>query len=160
MPERESSRPTGRTPMRRAAGTALILAAFTLTTSSALAHHSYVMFDHSKTAMVHGTVAKLEWTNPHAFVWIYVKKPGHSGHDLYAFETASINRLVRFGWSKDVINAGQKVAVEYYPLKDGRTGGYLIKVVREDGSVLRGDPDAPGVRAELAKGSHDQQAAP
>ncbi len=141
-------------------GVVLIVAALALTARSALAHHSYAMFDRSKTAVAHGTVAQLEWANPHAYVWIYVKKLRQSSYDLYAFETASINRLVRFGWSKDVINAGQKVAVEYYPLKDGRTGGYLIKLVREDGSLLRGDPDAPGVRAELAKGSLDKQAAP
>ncbi len=128
--------------------------------ATASAHHSYVMFDRSKTAVARGAVARLEWTNPHAYVWLYVKKADRSGYDLYAFETASINRLVRFGWSKDVLKAGQRVAVQYYPLKDGRTGGYLIKVVHEDGSVLRGDPDAPGVRAELAKGSHDKQAAP
>jgi Family of unknown function (DUF6152) len=159
MPKREASRRNAGS-MHPAAGAILILAALPLTTSSALAHHSYVMFDHSKTAVAHGIVAQLEWTNPHAFVWIYVKRLPRSGYDLYAFETASINRLVRFGWSKGVINAGQEVAVEYYPLKDGRTGGYLIKLVRADGSVLKGDPDAPGVRAELAKGSLDKQAAP
>ncbi len=37
-----------------------------------LAHHSYAMFDGTQTQTVDGTVAKLEWTNPHVFVWVYV----------------------------------------------------------------------------------------
>ena len=40
------------------------------------AHHSYAMFDGTRTATIKGTVAKLEWTNPHVFVWMYVPNRG------------------------------------------------------------------------------------
>ena len=128
--------------MTRRFAEALVLLGMTLCGSaSVLAHHSYGMFDRSKTVVVHGTLAQLEWKNPHAFVWVYVEKPSQSGkYDLFAFEASSINRMVRYGWSKDALKAGDKVAVQYFPLKDGRTGGYLVRVVRADGSELRGDP--------------------
>lgn len=129
--------------MRRAAGTLLFLFMMLCGSAKVLAHHSYAMFDRAKTIVVRGTLAQLEWKNPHGFVWVYVEKPSQPGqYDLFAFEASSINRMVRYGWSKDSVKAGDKVAVQYFPLKDGRTGGYLVRVVRPDGSELRGDPQA------------------
>jgi len=53
----------------------LVAAAWLLLVSSTSAHHSYAMFDGSKTLTVSGTVAKLEWANPHVFIWMYVPNP-------------------------------------------------------------------------------------
>jgi hypothetical protein len=103
------------------------------------AHHSYIMFDGSISKSVTGTVARLEWRNPHVFVWVYVRNssaPG--GYDLYAFENASPGLLVRMGWSKDVLAAGETITVEYWPLKDGRNGGHFVKGTRSDGRTLPG----------------------
>jgi hypothetical protein len=106
---------------------------------SAAAHHSYAMFDASKTLTVSGTVAKLEWMNPHVFVWVYVPdSSAQGGHALYAFENGSTNVLSRLGWSKTTFNAGDKVSVEYWPLKDGRTGGHFLSATYADGRVIRG----------------------
>jgi hypothetical protein len=102
------------------------------------------MFDGSKTLTVSGTVAKLEWSNPHVFIWVYVPNPrAANGHDLYGFSTASTNLLSRNGWSPTSLKAGEKVSVTYWPLKDGRTGGQLVKAVHEDGRVSwgRGGPN-------------------
>src|SRR5262245_43803011 len=97
------------------------------------------MFDGSRTMTVSGTVAKLEWSNPQVFVWIYVpNQQAASGYDLYAFSNASTNVLERSGWSPTVLKVGEKVTVEYWPLKDGRSGGQLIKATHEDGRVTRG----------------------
>jgi Family of unknown function (DUF6152) len=104
----------------------------------ARAHHSYAMFDESKTLTVSGTVAKLEWTNPHVFVWIYVpstKNPGK--YDLYAFENGSPNAITKVGWSKDSLRAGDKITVEYWPLRDGRNGGHLALATLADGRKLK-----------------------
>jgi hypothetical protein len=119
---------------------------------TAWAHHSYSMFDMAHARAVNGSVAKVEWVNPHVFVWLYVKKPERqSGHDLYGFENGPIGLLVRYGWAKNTLKTGEKVTVQYFPLRDGRTGGYFIKATRADGSVKIGDPYAPGVAKELAK---------
>lgn len=111
-----------------------------------LAHHSYAMFDGSKTQTVIGTVAKLEWTNPHVFVWVYVpNKAAADGYDLYAFENGSTNVLARRGWSKTALAAGEKLTIEYWPLRDGRKGGHLKTATRADGSTLQAAGGPRGV---------------
>jgi Family of unknown function (DUF6152) len=123
-------------------------------TGAAWAHHSYAMFDMAHSREVNGTIAKVEWVNPHVFVWLYVKQPElQGGYDLYGFENGPIGLLVRFGWAKNTFKIGEKVTVQYFPLRDGRTGGYFIKATRADGSVRIGDPYVPAVAKELAKDS-------
>jgi hypothetical protein len=110
-----------------------------LLAGSAGAHHSYAMFDGARTLTVSGTVAKLEWMNPHVFVWLYVPNPKNKdGYDLYAFENGSPGVLVRLGWSRTVLAVGEKIAVQYWPLKDGRNGGHFVQATRADGQILRG----------------------
>jgi hypothetical protein len=117
----------------------IILALLALVGNPALAHHSYAMFDASKTLTVTGTVAKLEWKNPHVFIWVYVPRPGRPGsHDLYAFENGSTSVLARLGWSRSSLTEGEKISVEYWPLRDGRTGGHLRQLVHADGRIARG----------------------
>ena len=107
--------------------------------TTAAAHHSYAMFDGTRTLKVTGTVAKIEWTNPHVFVWVYVRNDAReSAYDLYAFENGAPNALARGGWSKTMFAADEAVTIEYWPLFDGRTGGHVVSVTRGDGTVLRG----------------------
>ena len=106
--------------------------------ATAVAHHSYAMFDATHTVTVTGTVAKLEWTNPHVFVWVYVPNAAReSGFDLYAFENGSPNVLLRRGWTKDTFAVGEKLSIAYWPLADGRTGGHFAVATRVDGTVVR-----------------------
>lgn len=113
------------------------------------AHHSYVMFDGSRTLTVRGTVAKLEWVNPHIVLWLYVPQPSGSGHDLYAFESGSTNVLARRGWSRDTFKPGDKVSIEYWPLKDGRHGGHFRLATHADGHVTRGAGGPRGDQEDL-----------
>jgi hypothetical protein len=123
----------------------------------ALAHHSYSMFDTTKSVFVDGTVAKVEWVNPHTFVWLYVAKKDQPGeYDLYAFENGPITMLMRAGWTKETMKVGEKVTVQYFPLKDGRTGGSFVKAIHADGTESIGDQFAPGV-ADAAKLKRDAQ---
>lgn len=113
-------------------------------------HHSYAMFDSGRTAEVRGTVARLEWRNPHVYLWIYV--PGTAaggGTTLYAFENGAINVLARRGWSKDVLQAGDPIVVTYWPLKDGRPGGHFKSATLPDDRVLQGS----GGPREVAPGA-------
>ena len=112
------------------------------------AHHSYAMFDGSQTKTVTGTVAQLEWVNPHVFLWVYVANPASdTGYDLYAFENGSPNVLRQRGWSQALFAPGDLLAITYWPLLDGRTGGHFAVATRSDGTVIRGaggpggDPD-------------------
>lgn len=122
-------------------GPAIRLAAMaaTLWPVAAWPHHSYAMFDSDRTAEVRGTVARLEWRNPHVYLWIYVPAAAAGGGStLYAFENGAINVLARRGWSKDVLRAGDPIVVTYWPLKDGRPGGHFKSGTLSDGRVLQG----------------------
>jgi hypothetical protein len=111
----------------------------------AVAHHSYAVFDLGKRLTVTGTVAKFEWTNPHSYLWVYVPRPGSSKeYDLYGFENGSPTMMTRYGWTKSVLKAGDRISIDYAPLKDGRHGGHLARVTFADGRILDGDPMAPG----------------
>ncbi len=96
------------------------------------------MFDAAHTKTVTGTLAKLEWTNPHVFIWLYVpNQDSANGYDLYAFENGSPNVLTRRGWSKSTFATGEKLSIAYWPLLDGRTGGHFAVATRVDGSFIR-----------------------
>jgi len=109
----------------------------------AMAHHSYSMFDMGQRATVTGTVAKIEWSNPHVFIWMYVQND-QGVYDLYGFEAGAVSLLTRYGWSQSTVKSGEKATVEYFPLKDHRPGGAFIKLTHADGSVSRTEPFAPG----------------
>ena len=96
------------------------------------------MFDTSGTKTVNGTVAKLEWMNPHAFLWVYVPSAEKAGtYDLWGFENGSPSVLQGYGWNKDTLKAGDKIAVEYWPLRDGSIGGHCEKVKLSEDRVLQ-----------------------
>ncbi len=124
-----------------------------LLASPAIAHHSYAMFDGGKRLSVQGTVAKLEWQNPHVLLWVYVREPATDGYTLYAFESDSANALIRHGWTKDSLQTGEKVTVEFFGLRDGRSGGHFIEAKKEDGSVLKGEPGPINGLASAAPGA-------
>lgn len=118
------------------------------------------MFDLGKPALVEGTVARLEWRNPHTFVWVYVKDPATGKYEPWGFENGPVGLMERQGWHRDVVKAGEKVIVQFFPLRDGGKGGHFVRLVRTDGSELAGDPFAPGVGPELARGKLQVRPAP
>ena len=96
------------------------------------------MFDVTHMSSVAGTVAKLEWINPHAYVWVYVPNAAKPGtYDLWGFENGSPSVLQVLGWNKEVLKAGEKVTVEYWPLRDGSIGGHCEKLTFADGRTLQ-----------------------
>jgi hypothetical protein len=117
--------------------------------SPATAHHSYAMFDQTQQLSVSGTVATLEWRNPHVYIWLYVPSPATEGsYELYGFENASPNVLSRAGWSTSTLERGETLTVTYFPLKDGRRGGHFIRGTRPNGSSVAG-LGGPGVHERL-----------
>lgn len=112
---------------------AALVASFVADT--ALAHHSYAMFDASRTIIIQGTVKRWELINPHSFLFITVIDEG--GHEQeWGMEAPGPNILLRAGWTRKTANPGEKVTVELNPLRDGRTGGNLRKITLPDGRFL------------------------
>jgi len=102
-------------------GARLALASAALCSSLPLfAHHSFAAeYDSRKTITVHGVVQKVAWVNPHAYVWVDVKD--ENGKVVtYAFESLSPNALMRGGWTRNSLKAGDEVTVDAYLAKDGK----------------------------------------
>jgi hypothetical protein len=85
------------------------------------------MFDTKTKLTMSGVVKELDWTNPHITVWVYKDaKPGEAA-ELWNFESSSPGILTRDGWSKHVMQPGDKVQIEYNPARDGGHSGELNK---------------------------------
>jgi uncharacterized protein DUF6152 len=91
--------------------------------SSAIAHHSFdAEYDSKKPFTITGYVTKVDWVNPHAFVSIDVKEG--SSVKNYRIEMGPPYALVRGGWKRDTLKAGDKVTVvNAAAAKDGRDAG-------------------------------------
>ena len=108
----------------------------------AVAHHSFAVFDASKTMTVEGAVKEFHWTNPHS--WIFLMVPNAQGQpEEWPIELGSPSGLVRQGWEPKTLTAGMKVKVMIRPLKDGKNGGQFLSVTLPDGKRL-GDPSTAG----------------
>lgn len=110
--------------------------------ASAIAHHSTAMFEWGKEKQLEGTVDKFEWTQPHAFLW--VKVPGKGGKEQeWGLEGMSPSWLGRNKWNRTSVKPGEKVKIDYYPLRDGRNGGFFVRVTMPDGTRLEALPGRP-----------------
>lgn len=110
--------------------------------ASADAHHSNAQFDVGNCVNIAGTVRSMEWVYPHSWLWVVV--PGADGSDaVWGFEFPSPSQTLNLDkrWTKTLLKKGDKIVVNYSPLKDGRHGGWMHAVTLPDGSVL---PGAPG----------------
>ena len=105
--------------------------------ASALAHHSFAMFDQSQRTTLKGKVTEFQWTNPHAF--IHLEVVGADGKaELWSIELNSPNNLKRQGWKSTSLKSGDAVTLVTAPLRDlsDHKGGLFIKLTLADGKVL------------------------
>lgn len=107
---------------------------------SAQAHHSFAMFDRTRTTEISGTVKEFQWTNPHVWIQLLVQN-GQGGADEWGIECTSINFMTRRGWDHGTLKAGDRVTLDIFPLKDGSKGGSFAKVVTLNGSALKLAPE-------------------
>ena len=125
-----------RTSTRRHPGLFRFLAAGLMATvaASAVAHHSFAMFDPEHPVQIEGTVKSWEFTNPHSWPILLVMKDGIPIE--YNIEGASVNTLIRQGFGPHTFLRGDKLTVTLNPLKAGGNGGAFVKAVKADGTVL------------------------
>ena len=96
--------------------TAVIALAFTMTVIAAApiaAHHSFAAeFDITKPVTLVGSVTKIEWTSPHAYIFIDVKDPQSGTVTNWEIEMGSPAGLTRLGWTRTMLKPGDGVTVE------------------------------------------------
>jgi hypothetical protein len=113
---------------------AALLAAPAVLAAPALAHHSYAMFDMTKTVALKGSVVKFKWQNPHS--WIELDVPVGGKVERWAIEATAPANLVQEGWRRTSLKPGDQVTIKIHPLRDGSKGGSLAGAQLADGSKL------------------------
>lgn len=121
----------------------------------ALSHHSAAMFDATKTVEHKGTVKKFLWVNPHSLLVVSVRNSRGEIED-YSYEANGPGYLVRNGWKRESVKAGDEITVVSNPLIDGRPGGNLVEVTLPDGSKLSARPQPPPAVALPGPGEQRQ----
>lgn len=109
----------------------------------AVGHHSFAAeFDINQPIQLKGEVIRLEFTNPHS--WIYMKVTTDSGEvQEWAIEGGAPNALIRRGWNRNSLPAGTIITVVGYRARDGERRANGSAVTLEDGTTL--DPTSDGI---------------
>ena len=100
------------------------------------AHHSFAAeFDADKPVTLSGTVTRLEWANPH--IWIYLDvKDEHAGIQHWQCEGGAPNTLTRNGWSKNSLKAMEAITIDGWQAKDGTKSCNMRAVKLPDGRTV------------------------
>ena len=93
-----------------------------LAAGAAFAHHSPVVFDHTKQVTIVGVVTEFKWSSPHA--WMHLDVADKNGKVAnWGVEMNPASLLARSGWKSTTIKPGDKVEVLIYPLRNDEKGG-------------------------------------
>jgi hypothetical protein len=114
------------------------------------AHHAFASeFDANKPVKFEGTVTKMMWVNPHAWIYVDVKKPDGTIEE-WMVEAGTPNTLLRRGFTKASLLPGTKITVDGYQSKDGSRRANGRDLTLADGRTLflgagetGAPPDAP-----------------
>jgi len=113
------------------------------------AHHAFASeFDAKKPVKFKGTVTKMLWVNPHAWIYVDVKKPDGSVEE-WMIEAGTPNTLLRRGFTKESLQPGTEISVDGYQSKDGSRRANGRDLTLPDGRTLflgssgTGAPDEP-----------------
>ena len=129
---------------RRIAVLGILIAA--LSGHGVLAHHSFAAeYDINKPVTLRGTVTKVDWINPHVYLYLDVKDPASGKMTAWALTTYSPASLRRIGATRANFGQGQAVTVLAYHAKDGSNLAFLRRMTFADGHTVElwiGDENA------------------
>src|ERR1700733_59090 len=121
---------------RKTAAAILLAGLLCLFSTPARAHHSGAMFDMAHLITVTGVVMKVEWTNPHTFLYVNVKNDKGLDEE-WAIEINSPNFLRHNGWTSTTVNAGDTIICPGAPAKSGSKFMHGITIQLSNGVQLR-----------------------
>jgi Family of unknown function (DUF6152) len=134
--------------MKTKLGAWAVSAGLLLTGVPLAAHHSFAAeFDAKRPVKLRGTVTKMDWTNPHS--WIYIDVKGEDGKVVpWMIEGGSPNALLRLGFNKTALPAGSEIVVEGFQARDGSNRAVGQSISFADGRKLFLGGSAPGARGD------------
>jgi hypothetical protein len=122
--------------MRTKLAAAIVGAVLWLAVVPAQAHHAFsAEFDANTPIKLEGTVAKMEWVNPHAWIYVDIKK-ADGATEQWKIEGGTPNALFRRGFTKDSLKTGTAIIVTGYRAKDGTLKGNGRDLTFPDGRKL------------------------
>jgi Family of unknown function (DUF6152) len=125
-------------------------------TSSALAHHAFAAeFDANKPVNFKGTITRVEWVNPHAWVHVAVRNADGTTEN-WAIEAGTPNVLFRRGFTRDSLKPGTEIAVDGYRAKDGSRRANGRDLTFADGRKLFLGSSGTGAPYELRQGTQQK----
>jgi hypothetical protein len=92
-------------------------------TDPAAAHHSFAMYDQTRTVTLRGAVKTFLWTNPHVMIWFSGAPVTGGTTQTWTIELTSPGNLTRMGWTRTSLKPGDNIEVQLLPLRDGAPGG-------------------------------------
>jgi hypothetical protein len=100
------------------------------------AHHAFAAeFDANRPVKLQGTVTRVEWINPHA--WIHIEVRGDDGKPVvWMIETAAPNSMLRRGFTRDSLPVGTEILIEGFRARDGANRANGSSVTYKDGRKL------------------------
>ena len=127
-------------------GAAILVLAF-----SAYAHHPFsAEYDWKQPVTLTGTVSKVEWSNPHAFLYIDAKdQNGEMMH--WTLEMGSPAALTHAGWSRTSLKMGDQVSVDAWMSKTKKDHANVKSVKMADGRELSGASSIGNMRSSQEK---------
>jgi len=123
-------------------------ALFVILTASAVAHHAYTAeFDTTKPVKVTGVLTRVEWANPH--IWIYLDVKDDSGKvQNWQCEGGAPNSLTRNGWTKNDLKKGDSISVTGTHAKDATNTCNASSVVLPDGRKVFAGSSNPDLKQQ------------
>lgn len=103
---------------------AVCAAVLALVTSAATAHHSAAQFDFSQRVTIEGVVKEFNVTNPHTWAVVEITDAKRGTRDAQ-YEGHSASHFYRAGFTRGMVNPGDKIAILIAPRKDGEDGGFI-----------------------------------
>jgi hypothetical protein len=125
--------------MRRTIVMCFALTIAVLSAVPARSHHSNVAYEVTKVVTITGVVKEFRWVNPHTWL-IMTVNDAKSGKVEWAVEGRAPGVLLRAGWTRSSMKAGDMVTVDMSPAKDGTPTGIIARVTKADGTILSNQP--------------------